>query len=475
VAATEARQLATEHAGSVVYRGGAGPLVFLFGALSVAVATAVIVKFPFAQAVWLLAGVGLCVAAVILPKLGLALAVLAITLSPEIPVAGLEIRLEDVVLCAVVAGWAMRRLARRESALPNPLIAPVIAYLTVGIVATAWGGLRGTVSLTAIDQLSGATFHALKRLEFALFFIVLADTLGSVADIKRFTYLLMAGLTTLNLYGLQRFLQTGWIAEAPVGAPGHEVGFGSMLLVALALGLLSGKVGRGVKTLAVGSLGLALAVLPLSQGRNSTLTAAMLVVGFLYLKRQPLILLLPAAIWAAMRLYPAHIVDRLITLRWLLASEVDPQTLGGAVAPASFLWRLQPPLYFASQALFTSPLIGMGLAAIPLGFIDNEYAIQFYYTGMVGLAVFGWLVVFLARLVKHLARDSLSDPFAGSFVAACAYAFSGYAISSLVSPTVSAARPGGLFFLLIGLLTALYRVHWRAQNFQLGMDRSPAA
>jgi hypothetical protein len=103
-----------------------------------------------------------------------------------------------------------------------------------------------------------------------------------------------------------------------------------------------------------------------------------------------------------------------------------------------------------------SPLLGFGLASRPLGAIDSEYATQLFYTGLVGLAVF----VILGRRLFRMAAEAQAlapEPSTGALARGLQLALASYAVFSIFSPSISAARAGGLFFLLAGVLAVLRR------------------
>jgi len=108
--------------------------------------------------------------------------------------------------------------------------------------------------------------------------------------------------------------------------------------------------------------------------------------------------------------------------------------------------------------LGSSPLLGWGLGSIPLGSIDSEYTHQMVTTGILGFAVFIWLIVRILRMARETpkianAEDAQSLPLALGLQ----YCLVGYALYSLFSPSISAARAGAFFFTIIGLLAATHR------------------
>jgi len=117
-----------------------------------------------------------------------------------------------------------------------------------------------------------------------------------------------------------------------------------------------------------------------------------------------------------------------------------------------------PALTHIWEVLLSSPLLGWGLGSIALGSIDNEYAGQMVYTGILGFAVFLWLAVRITRTAREayeVARRQ--DSPALPLIAGLQQCLWGYAIYSVFSPSISAARAGAFFFTIIGLVAVLHR------------------
>ncbi len=432
--------------GSVVGGRRAAGWALGLGLLVVAVAAAAAFSTRLA-----VLGAGLAIFLVSLrePRAGLALVALAIVLSPEIPVGGVSgTRLEDGLIALVGGAWLIRRVVGLENTRREMVLAaPLAAYVGVGLVGTLWGELMGTARLLSVDVLYGALPHLLKRVELALLAVVAARALRGERDVRRLAYLLMAALVAFCVYTWSHFGETGFSAEAPPGAAGHEAGLGGVLLLALTLGLLAHS--RGWSTAAgMAPLGVALVTIPLSLGRNFTLTAGILLLAFAAFRKRWFFLVILVAVWAGLQWLPAHVIDRIGTLRWMFAE--DPT--GAATQGASVLSRVTPPLYFAQVALFNSPVFGFGLASLPLGFIDSEYATQLYFTGLLGVGVFAWMVTRVLRVWRGIGGQTAG--WGRVFRSCFGYVLLAYAVYSLFSPSVSAARAGALFFLLAGMAAA---------------------
>ncbi len=403
-------------------------------------------------------------------RLALCLMLPAMALSPDISVHGVAVRIEDLMMLPLAAGWLGHICVtgtRRGTSLDRLLI----AYALVAVVATAWGVSLGTVHLLTVSKYVSSPFFVLKRFEFVLLFLIVADTMETIADVRLMSVVLLASAVALSAFSAQQFLSNHAIALGPEGAPIHEPGFASMVTVALALGMMRGARGPWRFLLAACVI-FGVATLPLALGRNY-IVATLLILGYVGVREQRWVfLVVPLLVVLAMVVYPHGIIERILTLTHVLSTQT---ALGStSTAPSSVFYRAEAPLYYATIALGHSPFLGFGMGAVPLGFIDSEYVIQLYYTGLIGLGIFLAFGAGLLRVAKA-ARLAVAD----SFDAGLAYSFqlvlAGYAIYSIFAASVSATHTGGPFFVTAALAAALHRqaVAQRARE-RVGAAAPPA-
>ena len=405
---------------------------------------------PPLQGSLVLLAVGGALFALFNPRATLYLVIPAMSLSPDIPLHGLALRLEDVLMVPLTAGWFARRCVG-ERRWKTSLDGLLIAYLVVGVAATCWGGYLGTANFSTVDKYTSSPFHLFKRLEFVLLFFIVTDTLRRPVEVRHVTYVLMASLIGLETFGLLTFLSNKAIAAAPAGAPGHEPGLASMVNIALALSLFPAARGPA-KLLLAGVILFSLAVLPLTLGRNYIVTS-LLIILYVGLFRQPWILVLLPLPWLlGTYFYAPHVVERVLTLQNALAPDITGAQSGGA----SLLSRSTAPSEYALLTLRYSPLLGYGLGSIALGAIDSEYVTQLAYTGLVGLVVFALFGARLLRLTAQTARLA-SNPLDAALAQGFQLVFIAYAIHSIFSASISSIRGGGFLFIIVGLLAVLHR------------------
>lgn len=402
------------------------------------------------------------ITAMLSPQVMLGITILMMGLAPEVSVGGVYLRPDDVMIALLVIAWALGQAGKRAG---SPLDRPMVAYVLIGVFATLWGAVIGTADLWSTDQLTAAGFHVLKRVEFVLYFLAFTGIVKSIADAKRMFYIFMAALAGLIIFGLRRFGETGYISLAPLGAAVHEPGLASMLAVALALGLLVGAKRASTSFAAWGYMAGAIAALPFTLGRNFIATTGALLAIVAVTRKRILLFLAPLALIAA-PLLPEHVLARVTTIRYAFSPVEAAFAPGwGSVYIPS---RLAPGIAHSLDVLMSSPLLGWGLASVALGEIDSEYALQFVATGLVGFIIFIVFVRAIVRLVRTTMRQATaSGSPALPLVAGLQYSLLGFALYSLFSPSISAARAGAFFFTILGLLTVFHR--------ELNRERSPAA
>jgi len=349
-------------------------------------------------------------------------------------------------------GW-LAHLCVTHDRQRTPLDRLLIAYALVAFAATGWGMHLGTVHLLSVSKYVSSSFQVLKRVEFVLLFLIVADTVRTTRDVRTMSYVLLGSAVALSIYAAQQYANNGSIALGPEGAPIHEPGFASMLTVALALGMMRGATTSGKLMLAAVVL-FGIATLPLSLGRNYIVATALILLYVGWKEQRWIFAVVPILVVLAFLVYPSGITQRISTLQNVLSTNTK---LGNtAVAPTSVFFRAEAPLYYAKLALGHSAVFGYGMGVVPLGAVDSEYVIQLAYTGLAGLIIFLIIGVQLFRLTKE-ARLAANTPFDGGLAFGFQLVIAGYAIYSLFAASVSATHTGGPFFVVAALAGALLR------------------
>jgi hypothetical protein len=196
-------------------------------------------------------------------------------------------------------------------------------------------------------------------------------------------------------------------------------------------------------------------MLPFSLGRNFIVSTIAMLGLVAFSQKRALLLLLPIAWIAAPVVLPPHVLDRLASVRFAFTERPAERVAGASIYVPS---RLAPGLAYGEEVATSSPLLGWGLGSVPLGSVDSEYAGQFIATGFVGFFAFLWLILRIWRVTRDAYRAAWAqDSPALPFIAGLQHALLGYALYSVFSPSISAARAGAFFYTIVGLIAVLYR------------------
>lgn len=389
--------------------------------------------------------------------LGLAILIACVGLSPELTIWGFpNIRLEDFIVPALIASWITRIMQHRIPLAPI-LVSPALPlYGGAILLATMVGVVSGTTTL------SNALLYMAKFAEFFLIYLLIVNNvtrreefraltcfaiLVSLASVLMVSDGLSDGPTIVRLHG-------------PLGETANMYGGYIILNLGIALGLFlqAGSTGgRMTAAAAVVLLGIPL-LFTYSRTSFVAIMLAALLFGFLKDRRLLIVTLVVGLITPLFA--PASIMDRISTITGVATGD-EPSSWASRV----MAWRL-----LGGRALAESPLLGFGLASVKLGMVDNEYVRVFIDTGIVGLALFFWVLVRLATrataLVDRLAPHSFERGYASGYW----ISFVAMTIHAIGATSFTSIRTMECFVVLTGLFGALYN---RAQEW--GLTRAVSA
>lgn len=337
---------------------------------------------------------------------------LAVALSPELPLMGLPIRIGDFVLLWGVVVLILRQIfLHKHGTASLPLLhqGPWIALLAVELIATLVGALMGTARLD-LTKYSGLVFFC-KSLEMFMLYLVVIKLLDTPAKVRAYVWVLLVSGALLGMYGMYTHAQGGDISM-PVEDVGRGAGSYSLLATALITPLVLGLsfcVTGGDRVRWVSAVLLVPMVYSLlfSVSRQTYFGVAVMFVFVLMLQSRHLLfagssILLLLILWAPglfLTVLPEHIVERVLPLTYPFVGRI-----GGLEYPTYADWeygiytvRIRPWQAYIPRILNTNPITGLGLAALPPGWLESQYLLVVYYTGFVGLIVFLRLLILFGR------------------------------------------------------------------------------
>lgn len=332
-------------------------------------------------------------------EFGLYLVIFSMLLSPELGSGGggiaegrrIIIRSEDVLLLVVAFSWFAKTAVNKELGLTlkTPLNRPIMLYIAVHAIATLVGYATGTVSGL------GGFFYVLKYVEY---FVVYYMVVNNLTDRPQAWRLVIAAFLTAVIVSLIGAAQipSGQRVSAPFeGQEGEPNTLGGYLLFMMAV---AGGIALETTRLRVRVVCLALIALMglpfiYTLSRTSFLGVPFVLAGLTLLSTRRrlmggVMLLVIVTSPLVVVLLPKPVVSRIL---YTFEPEAGQATVRlGRVAfdpstSARFVSMQQ-----ALEGWAKRPILGYGVTGF--GFMDAQYFRTLVETGVIGLAIFLWLV-----------------------------------------------------------------------------------
>jgi hypothetical protein len=393
-------------------------------------------------------------------EFGLYVVVFSMLLSPEITAGGglaerreLTFRTEDFVLIVIGFTWFAKTAVNKELGLVarTPLNRPIVAYIAVNVVATLLGYLTGSVRTAA------GYFYVLKYIEYFVVYYMVVNNLRDRAHARR---LLMAALLTAAIVSVIGIMQvpSGERVSAPFeGEAGEPNTFGGYLLfmMALAAGIALESTSLTVRTRCLALLALMAVpfVFTLSRASYLGVVPAFLGLTALATHRRALVAVLVLVLVCSpflLLVAPGAVVDRVLYTFQPEASQptVRLGKVGLDPSTSARILSLQQALKGWTQR----PILGWGVTGF--GFMDAQYARVLVETGIVGLAVFLWLVAAVLRAARAAHRQ-LTDPLDRGLAMGFIAGTIGLLAHAIGSNTFTIIRIMEPFWLVAGIVVML--------------------
>jgi hypothetical protein len=392
--------------------------------------------------------------------LGLYIVIFSMLLSPQFGekgagaggARGVTLRTEDFVLIVIGLSWLAKTAVNKELGLVarTPLNRPIIAYVTVNLVATLLGSLMGSVRYSGY-------FYVLKYVEY---FVIYYMTVNNVRSREHAWRLVGAAFVTAAIASLIGLAQvpSGERVSAPFEGDVSEPNtFGGYLLfmMAIAAGIALETSRLRLRSQCVALLGL-MAVpffFTLSRASYLGLVPAFLVLACLTTRRRFMAALVlicvvcsPLLILAA----PKAVKDR-VTYTFREERGADTVRIGKLSFDPSTSARL---ISFrqAMEGFAQRPIFGWGVTGY--AFMDAQYARVLVETGVVGLLVFAWLMIVLFRNGMAVLR-SRGDPTERGLVLGFVAGFVGLLTHAIGANTFIIVRVMEPFWFFAGVVMML--------------------
>ena len=315
-------------------------------------------------------------------------------------------RMDDLLLFVIVLTWLVRAALYKELTVfrLTPLHTPIALFMSISLLATLLGMVSGNV------RVASGLFFNLKILEYFIIFFMVVNNVKDEKEIKSFVILILLVALFVNFYALSQ-VPSGERVSAPFERYGEPNTLGGYLIIIISVALalfLFRAFGQRTNFL-IPLLVLSGFILMFTQSRGSWLGLIFMAAPFMILSPKRLFFILGAII--------------LIIALPYIAPESTKERFAGTFQPEPGFDRTER---FMGKALDPSsservtsykkgfekwkkrPLLGYGVTGA--GFIDGQFLRVLVETGIIGIALFLFL---LWRMIIFLwnAYWSVDDPF----------------------------------------------------------------
>jgi len=389
-----------------------------------------------------------------------------IILFPKVPLAVVPgnttpLRVDDVVIGVIIAGWLLARLFRPRVSTPpaSGLTLPLVMYLAVALAATLIG-----IGRESTDASAGA-FHFARLVEYALLYylffdIIRTDELATVVRVMAVTWLIVASVWLVQHWTFEGPLNGplgNWGSYAPMFGATYDFG-GYVMMTTLVL--YAAFAYGGMRTPLVGvalAAGLLVALNGDSRASLLGLAAGVLLDVFLRLRLKVALAVVGLAAAAPFLLYASK-MERLLTV----LGTADPRLISREfLSDPSISVRLRN-WETALDRWVQSPLVGDGLGAylkyvriydLP-GTPDGWYVRVLAETGLLGLLAFAVLFGALAWMLLLAARREPHPlPYAITYGAVLVVA--GACVNAFFIDTFVSFKMMGIFWMIMAVATRI--------------------
>ncbi len=376
-------------------------------------------------------------------RLGAWLLPFAILLSPEFGSGLLRVRAEDFLLPVVLLGWLVRMVSAREGWARSPVNGLVLVLLLSGLVSTSLGILRGT-----IPQPPLGFFFLFKRVQYLLLFFLALQVAREREGARGMVGALLVGFALTALVGLYQRLALGPEFIVSGVRPGERATFAAVLVFLMAVCVGMAVVLRPWwQRIALLGVGLVATVPLLYTYSRGAYVGALAALAFLGLRRSRALLVgLVLVVVFASAILPEEVHERAASIAVVFGA---PERTTQSWAARLGAWHM-----VAAQIL-SQPVVGYGMGALPLGWIDNELIKELYYGGVLGLVLYVLVLVGVWRMGRDVAlhgREAWVQAFGWGFLAG----FVGAMVQSVTATNLTAIRSAGVFWLTAGVLAGLF-------------------
>lgn len=344
---------------------------------------------------------------------GLYVLLVAMLLSPEVEAGavganqerGLNLRYDDILIVVIFLGVMVKHAFEGRPLLwrPNPINAGIFGYFAVAVFSSL---LALRLSVPAWDR-DVAFFVLLKMFQFYLIFFMVGMAITSMDEIRRQLRVFFGTSIIVCVYGIVS-ISTQPRVSAPFEAGGTEPNtFGGYLMivicVALALAFFAPKARTRYLLFGVAGIAIIPFLMTLSRASYASIFVTLVILGVMARQRW-LLLVLAMVVFAAPVLMPGKVLKRIestfepsgvaVSIP-LTGTEV---TIDKSAYERVYVWRK------VRHNLRVWPWFGGGVSWDTV--LDSQFARVIIETGVIGLALFAFLLWRILKMTRQTYRWS---------------------------------------------------------------------
>ena len=401
-------------------------------------------------------------------KTALTVLVMSMLLSPEIGVGStakreITIRFDDMLLSVITLGWLLRMAVLKDVGFmrKNMLNWPILSFCVLAVLSTSLGVLRDSVTI-----MSG-TFFVLKLIEYFFLFYMVINYIDTEKDIYFFTNMLLIVCGIVCIYGLFQVAMGGDVAAPFEGSRGERNTLGGylVLIASIAGGLLfyrdRGKSRLPLIVLLTGII--ATLLFSLSRSGWSGLLVSFAALFIIAKKFKVFVVLLLLCVPLVPLLIPEKAKERFeYTFTEAYAAHRKQIKILGVQLDGSSSARLRS-YGLVLREIPNRLFLGYGITGF--AFVDGQFFRVLSEMGIIGLAVFIWLLVAVYRLTVRAKKLDIPDTVKGMITGFQA-GFWGVIMHALTANTFIIIRIAEPFWFFAGLITVVTLLYNKKDTFE---------